>query len=324
MPQPTNPRLYFLQQQLQEIDRKIRELEPLLQDQELKNLAAEELEQLQQTRKQLQQSLRTLEQEPNSTTNDNNEEKGNVILEIRAATGGDEAGLFAHDLLRMYLKFAEKKGWRVETLSLKQGEIGNIKEAALLIRQGKSPFVPSQELAFESGVHRVQRIPVTESSGRIHTSTATVAVLPEIQPTKLEIRSEDLIIETFRASGPGGQHVNKNETAVRIIHRPSGLVVSSQQARSQQRNKEAALALLRSRLYQREEAQRQASLTAKRRHQIGRGERAEKIRTYNFPQDRVTDHRIKKSWHKINKILDGELEPIIKALQTASASVNDN
>ncbi|RLD03168.1 MAG: peptide chain release factor 1, partial [Chloroflexota bacterium] len=196
-----------------------------------------------------------------------------------------------------------------------EGGIGNIKEVCFEVTASKSAQTsPYSLLKLESGVHRVQRIPITESSGRIHTSTATVAVLPKVKETQLEIKPEDIEVNVFRASGPGGQHVNKTESAVRVIHKPTGIVVSCQESRSQLKNRESALNILRARLYQRQQEEKLQQMDEKRRQQIGSGERAEKIRTYNFPQDRVTDHRLKKSWHHIDKIMDGEIMPILTEL----------
>jgi len=235
----------------------------------------------------------------------------NAILEIRAGVGGDEAELFAAELFRMYLRFAERKGFKVDIADTQKTSLGGIKSVIFRI-SGPGAF---ETFKYESGVHRVQRIPKTEKSGRIHTSTATVAVLEEVKEVDIKINPADLKIETFRASGPGGQYVQKTESAVRITHLLTGLSVSCQDERSQFSNKEKALTILRSRIYQMEKERREREMGDERKAQIGQAERSEKIRTYNFPQDRVTDHRIGKSWHKIEDILDGELEPIFRALR---------
>jgi peptide chain release factor 1 len=235
----------------------------------------------------------------------------NVMLEIRAGTGGDEASLFAGDLFRMYERYAAKQGWKVEVISASEGTIGGFKEIIAEIR-GRGAF---SRLKFESGVHRVQRVPQTEGSGRIHTSTATVAVLPEAEDVDLQINEADLKIETMRAGGAGGQHVNKTESAVRVTHVPTGIVIAVQEDRSQHRNRAKALALLRARLYDHERSRREAERAAERRIQVGSGDRSERIRTYNFPQGRVTDHRINLTLYKLPQIIAGEaLGEVIDAL----------
>lgn len=233
-----------------------------------------------------------------------------AILEIRAGVGGGEAALFARDLYEMYSRFAAKRGWRVAVLDESPSDLGGYKEIVCRI-QGAGAY---EMLRMESGVHRVQRIPRTEKSERVHTSTASVAVLPEAREADIEIRPQDIKIEFFRSSGPGGQNVNKVETAVRIVHLPTGIVVASQESRSQQKNREAAMAVLRSKLLaaQREADEKRAATA--RRAQIGTADRSEKIRTYNFPQDRITDHRVKKSWHNIPSVMDGNMEEIVEAL----------
>jgi peptide chain release factor 1 len=237
---------------------------------------------------------------------DPNDEK-DVILEIRAGAGGDEASLFAQDLLRMYSRFAEHKGWKFEVMDTSLSPIGGIKEAVASIR-GKGAY---SQLKFESGVHRVQRVPKTEASGRIHTSTATVAVLPEAGEIDIKIDPKDLRIDAFGSSGPGGQNVNRNYTAIRITHKPSGLVVSCQDEKSQHRNKERALRVLRSRLMDIAQREQKAEIAEHRRSQVGTGDRSEKIRTYNFPQSRVTDHRLNTSFHNLEGILDGDLDDLV-------------
>ena len=267
----------------------------------------EEIKKLEEEKRLLQSSI-----EQRGSSANTELDTHNVIVEIRAAAGGNEAGLFAADLYRMYTRFAERQSWRTEQLSINEGGIGNIKEVIFRI---SGPGVYGK-LKYESGVHRVQRVPATESSGRIHTSTATVAVLPEIEDKEFHLNPDDIKLETFRASGHGGQNVQKVESAVRLTHIPTGIVASCQSERSQFQNKERALSILRARVFEQEQAQKKESIDTTRKLQLGKGDRSEKIRTYNFPQDRITDHRIGKSWHHIEGILDGDLEPIIKDLET--------
>jgi peptide chain release factor 1 len=235
----------------------------------------------------------------------------NVIIEIRAGAGGDEAALFASNLYRMYTRFAEKQNWKVKLLNASQSSLKGFKEVVFQIK-GENVY---DKLKQEAGVHRVQRIPETEKSGRIHTSTASVAVLPQVESKEVEIKPSDLKIDIFRASGPGGQNVNVRSTAIRLTHIPTNIVISSQNERSQANNKENAMNILRSKLYALKTEKELKKLGQERKAQIGTADRSEKIRTYNFPQDRITDHRIKKSFHNLEKILDGNLHPIIKKFQ---------
>ena len=237
-----------------------------------------------------------------------------IILEIRAGAGGDEAAIFAADLAKMYQKYAAKNGWGFNIIDFSQTSLNGYKTLiAEIFTSGEKGENLYEIFKNEAGVHRVQRIPMTEKAGRVHTSTASVAVIPEVAEKEIQINSQDLEISFFRSSGPGGQNVNKVETAVRILHKPSGIVVSSQAGRSQHANRETAMNVLRAKLYEQKQIEEQIKLGAIRREQIGAAERAEKIRTYNFPQDRITDHRIGKKFHNIESILDGELEPIVKA-----------
>jgi peptide chain release factor 1 len=238
----------------------------------------------------------------------------NVLLEIRAGTGGDEAGLFAANLFRMYSRYAERRGWKVEVLSSNETGLGGFKEIIALV-EGKGAF---SRLKFEIGVHRVQRVPVTEASGRIHTSAVTVAVLPEAEDVEVDIAERDLRIEVMRASGPGGQSVNTTDSAVRVTHLPSGIVVHCRDEKSQHKNKAKALKILRARLLERAEDAQRSEIAAARKGMVGSGDRSERIRTYNFPQGRVSDHRINLTIHTLDRFLDGELDPVIDALVTSS------
>jgi len=239
-------------------------------------------------------------------------DKRNVILEIRAGAGGDEAGLFAGDLFRMYSRYAERQGWKVEILSLNETGVGGIKEISAMIK-GKGAF---SKLKYESGVHRVQRVPETESQGRIHTSTATVAVLAEVDDIEIDISPNEIQMDVFKAGGPGGQSVQKNATAIRLTHEPTGIVVQCQDERSQSQNRARAMSILKARLYELEEQKRREKQEKARRSQVGTGGRSEKIRTYNFPQNRVTDHRINYSSHQLDAVLDGEINEFIEELST--------
>ena len=237
-----------------------------------------------------------------------------VIIEIRAGTGGNEASLFADDLFRMYSKYAQIQNWQQRVLNSNPSEIGGFKEIIFVLK-GDNPF---SQLKYEGGVHRIQRIPKTEKGGRVHTSTATVAVLPKPKETEIKINPTDLKIDQYKSSGPGGQNVNKRETAIRITHIPSGLIVTSQTQRNQLENKENAMTILKAKLLEKKREKEGERFKENRKAQIGWAKRSEKIRTYNFPQNRVTDHRIKKSWYDIERIMDGKLKPIIKALISTS------
>jgi len=292
----------------QKVKKDIKEAEEILaspdSESELRKLAESELKELLQKEEKLEQEMKIL-----LLPKDPNDER-NVFLEIRAGAGGDEASLFAQELFRMYSRFAEKKDWKVEIMNTSISPIGGFKEIIFEVK-GDRVF---SHLKYESGVHRVQRVPQTEASGRIHTSTVTVAVLPEADDVDIKIDPKDLKIEAFGASGPGGQNVNRNYTAIRVTHGPSGLVVNCQDEKSQHRNKEKALRILRSRLLAIAQRKQQAQIAQSRKSQVGTGERSEKIRTYNFPQTRVTDHRLNLTLHQLENILDGELDELIEAL----------
>ncbi|MDW8123112.1 MAG: peptide chain release factor 1 [Armatimonadota bacterium] len=281
-----------------------------LEDEDLRKLAAEEREVLSQALDRLEEQLFDY-LNPDQTAADRA-----VVMEVRAGTGGEEAALFARDLVRMYLKFAEKKGWKTELVHSLLSDRGGFKEAILHI-SGKDAW---KFLRYESGVHRVQRIPVTEASGRIHTSAATVAVLPELDQSAVEIKEEDLEIETFRSSGPGGQHMQKNETAVRVRHRPTGLIVECQDQRSQHQNRLKALRILATRLAEAKAREQEESLQRLRRSHIKSGDRSDKDRTYNFPQNRVTDHRYGVTVYDLKSVLEGDLDELLTAIRKEEIS----
>ena len=276
-------------------------------DKELRELAVEEIREREERGRALEEELKLL-----LLPKDPNDEK-NVILEIRGGTGGEEAALFAYDLYRMYTAYAQRRGWRTEIVGLNETELGGFKEVSVLI-DGEGAW---SRLKYESGAHRVQRVPETETQGRIHTSAATVAVLPEAEEVDVAIDPKDLQIDTFRSSGAGGQHINKTSSAIRVTHLPTGMVVECQDERSQYKNKEKALKVLRARLLDQEQSKADAQLAQERKSQVGSGDRSQRIRTYNFPQSRVTDHRIGLTLYKLEEVLAGDLDEIIDSLIAA-------
>lgn len=288
----------------------LREAKAMLQeklDEDMKEFVKSEIDDLNARIESLEEQLQVL-----LLPRDPNDDK-NVFVEVRAAAGGEEAALFAGSLLRMYMRYAENQGWKTEVIDAHYTDIGGFKEVTMSI-QGKGAY---SKLKFESGTHRVQRVPVTESGGRIHTSTATVAVLPEVEDIQIEIHEKDIRIDTFCSTGPGGQSVNTTQSAVRITHMPTGIVVSCQDEKSQLKNRDKAMRVLRARLFEKYQTEQQQEQAASRKNQVGTGDRSERIRTYNFPQSRVTDHRIGLTLHRLEAVLEGDLEEMIQALNVA-------
>lgn len=295
-------------QNIEKAEKKIQDAQSLLgeaNELELIQLAEEEIQKNTELKNKYLEQLKKLDE------NESQERVKSIIIEIRPGTGGEEAALFAQDLFRMYQKYAEKKNWPYQIIDISTTDLGGLKEGVMEIMSPEA----YNNLKFEGGVHRVQRIPETEKSGRVHTSTATVAILPQIENVNIEIKPEDIEETFYRSSGPGGQNVQKVETAVRLLHKPTGIIVSCQSERYQKQNREKALEILKNKLWEIEQEKINSQITQKRRDQIGHAERSEKIRTYNFPQDRITDHRLKQNWHHISEILDGNLDEIVEAFK---------
>jgi peptide chain release factor 1 len=314
-----------LQDQINSIEAKIAETKAMAEaDPSMAELIQEEISNLDVQKQQLEDAIAIMQGDYSKKTDTSlgseSAVTGDCIVEIRAGAGGDEAGLFAHNLYVMYTKYAEAKGWGYSTISKNEGGIGNYKEIAFELKKSRATSAPYDELRYESGVHRVQRIPSTESGGRIHTSTATVAVLPIVSAVEVVIRPEHLRIDTYRSSGAGGQNVNKVESAIRITHLPTNTVVQCQDERSQLKNKEKAMEMLRSKLYDMMQQQQQGNIDDLRADQVGTGDRSEKIRTYNYPQDRITDHRIKKSWFNLEKRMMGDIEDLLEDIKAGMES----
>ncbi|NCD00593.1 peptide chain release factor 1 [bacterium] len=307
--------VYLLISKLEENENTIKENKEIIENESNKDLISMAKEEIEEAEKQVEILKDKINEELHP---DDPNDKKNVIVEIRAGAGGDESALFAADLFKMYSSYCEKKGWKVEILNSSQIGIGGYKEIIFSVT-GKMVYA---DLKYEAGTHRVQRVPETEKQGRVHTSTATVAVLPEAEEVDLEISPSDIRVDTFCSSGPGGQSVNTTYSAIRITHLPTNTVVSCQDQKSQHQNKEKALQVLRSRLLAKAEEEKRKEDSDARKEQVGSGDRSDKVRTYNFPQDRITDHRIKQSWHNMTKILEGDLDEVIDSLKNAQKELN--
>lgn len=318
----------YLENEIKRIEDEIKNNQSFLQNEknpEMVKMIEDEIKKLENQKKELEKIGDGMENEVNSSEGDADDEssvinKNKAILEIRSGAGGDEAGLFARDLYRMYTRYGESQHWKFSESYINENEAGGIKTVISEIN-GKDVY---ETLKYESGVHRVQRVPVTEAAGRIHTSTATVAVLPKVKKINIEIKPDDLEWDFFRSGGKGGQNVNKVSTAVRLTHVPTGIVIECQEERYQGRNREKALELLTSKLYTQMEEQRVSNISDLRSSQVGSADRSEKIRTYNFPQDRITDHRINKTWHSIDRVMNGDIEKILKDTSQEMKKLEEN